>query len=216
MLSGKKESIGLHRSFPNYFEVGADSNLNIDQGNFTHDQLVSDQFEGLFLWENERVAVEVLARDNRWLRVGPGQNRSFLGYDEDPAKEVAQLLQKDPRASFDSPKPPYFPVIDVNENMDQFHPGISWWIEELPSGEDGSSEDQFQRRNQNQPFIVFRFPNYPPESVAGSDKDIRIFLRIVVRDLFSNVVDVRVPIFVRGKDFNISTLNRSSSRGGNK
>lgn len=214
LVSGAKETLGLHRSFPGFFAEGSTAGPDPSSGDFAHAQLVNDEFQGLFLWENERLAVEVLARDNRWLRVGPGSDGASLGYDPDPAKEVTQILPKDPRASLEGTEPPYFPVIPRDENMEKFHPGISWWIEELPAGKDGSAPDHFTRRNENQPYMVFRFPNFPQEAVAGTDKDIRLFLRVVVRDLMQNTVDVRFPIFVRGKDFNISTLDRTSERGG--
>jgi len=60
------------------------------------------------------------------------------------------------------------------------------------------------------PFILFRSGNYSGK--PGASEDFDRFLRIVARDLLSNVTDIRIPLYVKSRDFSVSTLETGTSR----
>lgn len=213
MLSGKRDSLGLHRSFKE--NTGLELvDPNGGSGPGTAATLVEEDFDGLFLIENQRLAVSVYARDNRWLRVGPNSDSQPL-YSDDLLIEETQLEPKDTRSLPEGPAdPPYLRKRDPEEIMgSKKFPGVAWWIEEGPR--DVTDEgDLDPPRHKNAPFIIFRFANYPPEQYAGdSSRNKDIFLRIVARDLLGNVTDLRIPLHIHGTDFQVNSITQGGQRG---
>jgi hypothetical protein len=67
---------------------------------------------------------------------------------------------------------------------------------------------------ENAPYILFRTGNFPPaQGVAPDDpRNQDRFLRIVCRDLLSNVTDIRIPIYVKSHEFSVSTIRSDTQR----
>jgi hypothetical protein len=213
LFSAKRDSFGLHRSFKE--NTGLDLvDPNGGSGPGSAATLVEEQFDGMFLIENQRLAVNVYARDNRWVRIGPSQDVESM-YSSDFLIEEAQLEPRDPRSLPEGPaKPPYLKKRDPEEIMGpKKFPGVAWWIEEGPR--DGTEErDLDPPRHKNAPFIIFRFANYPPEQYAGdSSRNKDIYLRVVARDLLGNVTDVRIPLHIHGTDFKVNSITQGGQRG---
>jgi hypothetical protein len=206
LVSGKRTSLGLHRGFGSFKDFQATGS-----GPGSAPTLKDAAFDGIFLFEGERLLIDIYARDNRWLRVPPTPDVAALGiYSLDPIIEATQLLVKDPRSIPSSPaQPPYLPVQLPTDLMVRLVPGISWWIEE--GDLDESDETKLTTRQENPPFVIFRYANFPPDEVKPSQRK-DIYLRIVARDLLSNLTDVRIPIHVRDKNFAASQLNTRSLR----
>lgn len=179
--------------------------------------LKGPEFKGLFLGENVRVSVEVLARDNRWKRVPPDDRTESL-YSKDPLVEVTQIRETDYRSEAEPDgkrQEPYLDLITKQDNMENKLPGITWWMEEAPQGttDPGAIKDSNQL-NENAPYILFRSGNFPPaQGVAADDpRNQDRFLRIVCRDLISNVTDIRIPIYIKASDFAVNTLRTDTQR----
>lgn len=206
LLSGKRPSLGLHRGLASFTAFDASGTSPGDPGT-----LKDAAFDGLFLFEDERLLIDVYARDNRWLRVRPTPAVTSLGiYSTDPVEEATQLRVKDPRSLPTGPaEPPYLPIQTPEDLMVRKLPGISWWIEEGAEGE--TDESKLVTRQENPPFVIFRYANFPPDEVQASQRK-DIYLRVVARDLLSNMTDVRIPIHVRDKDFAASRLGSNSRR----
>lgn len=217
VLSGKRKKIGLHRGMKNFL-VPSGNPGEAGTGAFTQDILTGDEFDGLYLYENQRLSVKVYARDNRWRRTGPTSSERSL-YSDDPVVEATQLEPRDPRSLADGPaRPPYLQRRSPEEVMERKQPGICWFIEEGPrnSGDELGPDDERNFREPqypNAPFIIFRFANDPPDAVANDpDRNLDIYLRVVARDLLSNAIDVRIPLHIRSKDFSVNTLVTGGGR----
>lgn len=216
VLSGETEELGDHVGFKKLY-VPSGTPGEKSENAFSHDVLTSDKLKGLVIYENVRLEVRVVARDNRWRRVGPSGSGASL-YSSDPIEEARQIFPEDPRAVPDGrgeAKPPYLDTIAREDNMDRGKPGISWWIEEGRKG--ASADDDLKPARpsfENAPHILFRAPNFPKDDSKGDDdpRNFDRYLRIVVRDLLSNVVDLRIPVLVMPKNFSVDTLESNTSR----
>ncbi len=211
LLSGARENLGPHMGLGK-FKVPTGVAGKAGTAPFAHPRLTSPDFDGLWTFENVRLKVDVLARDNRWLRVGVPKDLARTLYPDGkvpPASvEVTHMLRHDPRAMDPlDPKPPYLKRISRNENLERHYPGITWWVEEMAHG--GQDGAVLAISNENAPYLIFRAANHPVERYPDSRE---LYLRIVVRDLMSNVSDLRIPIHVRPKDFAVDTLQIESRR----
>jgi hypothetical protein len=185
-------------------------------------RLKSEKMKGLFFSENSRVSVQVLARDNQWRRVPLDDAAKALNiYSPDPLIEVTQLFEQDPRSQLDKTgkiEAPYLEHRDrqkivPSDHSNQGMPGVTWFIEEGPPGVVVTEDQQIEVASQpfeSAPFILFRSGNYSGKPGASGDFD--RFLRIVARDLLSNVTDIRIPLYVKNRDFSVSTLESGTSR----
>lgn len=215
LLMGGRDNLGEHLGLKKLF-VPTGTPGQASASAFSDPLLTSEQFGGLFVFENTRLEVKVIARDNRWKRVGP--SGSMAGsYSTDPIEEARQILPEDPR-SLARPSgesdPPYLDIVPRNE-LDNGRPGIAWWVEEAPRGSTDETAVKVSSPSfENAPHVLFRVANYPPDGGSGSDEIRRtdFFLRVVARDLLANVTDVRIPVYVKDKSFAVSTLESGSER----
>lgn len=211
LFSGKREKVGPHLGFGEMKVPTGLLGVASDEA-FSHRVLTSPDFDGFFTWENQRLAMRVLTRDNRWLRTGvPDELAETLypgGQVPPPREEVRDLLPHDPRAIDPSgARPPYLPVISRSKMMDEMRPGVAWWVEEIEHGDEEANV--LGVTNENAPYLLFRAPNYPPADHPGSRE---LYLRLVSRDLLGNRTDIRIPIWVRAKDFAVNMLQSGSRR----
>ncbi len=219
LLSKKRESLGLHRGLGELKVTYEGSDLSgPPAAPGDPSTIVDDEFDGMYLFENQRLAITVLARDNRWLRVGPKTSAQKALYTKDLLVEGAELRGEDKRSLQDGPAdPPYLRVRQPEDLFERNYPGVAWWIEEGPryADADGKEESKIEAaRHKNASFIVFRFANYPPDQYAGdSSRNKDIYLRVVAKDLIGNMTDVRIPLHIRGKDFNVNTIQSGTQRG---
>jgi hypothetical protein len=219
LLAGDR-SIGRWKGFKDQQEISPSPSGKADQAMIDH--LKSDKVQGLFFSENVRVSVQVLARDNQWRRVPPDSKALSLKlYSNNPQIEVHQIFEKDPRSVKEKGgeiHPPYLQPRDRDKVLPPGDParglpGISWWVEEGPEGVEVDQEDQIKNASQdfnNAPFLLFRSGNYSGK--PNAPKDFNRFLRIVVRDLLANVTDIRIPLYVKNRDFSVSSLRSGSKR----
>lgn len=206
LLSGKRDRLGLHRGLQSFTSVQATGS-----GPGSPASLPDAAFDGIYLFENERLVIDVYARDNRWLRVAPEDAQQAALYSTDPVVEGTQIVVTDPRSlTGGTARPPYLAPRPPRDLMVQAYPGVAWWIEEGGPGE--TDESNFKVLYENPPYVIFRFANYPQEEVKPSQwRD--LYLRVVARDLLSNVTDVRIPLHVRSKEFVASRLGAGTQRG---
>lgn len=166
-----------------------------------------DTFDGLFTFEDVRIRVDALARDDRWLRTGVPADLAGTLFPEGvppPRVESRTMRREDPRSlPVDSPKRPYLAKVSRRESLEEGRPGITWWVEER------EGEGDFVVRDENAPHLLFRAPNYPP---ADHPEAPELYLRVVVRDLLQNVTDLRIPIHVRPRGFEVDTLQLGTQR----
>ncbi len=177
-------------------------------------QLASPEFEGVQVFESVRLGIRVLARDDRFLRRpldrALGERLYPEGAPEDPRVEVRDFPAGDPRAE-DPPAAPYLPVVGRRE-LESGHPGVAWWWEEW-APEDGAgaagagSGPRILAENLRE--ITLRGPDSPREQFPGAG--LRV-LRVVAADLVGNRTDLRIPIRVRAKDFEVRWLGWSGGR----
>lgn len=217
LLSKRRDDLGLHRAMDPATLSGDDFDAG-RTGPGEPGAIVNDEFDGMYLFENQRLGISVYARDNRWLRVGPTDAERSLYLDEDGNFDLAYegrvIEPKDDRSIADAPaRPPYLQKRDPEEVMgSEKFPGICWWIEEGPRGETDESNLE-EPRHVNAPYVIFRFANYPPEKYADdASRNKDLYLRVVARDLMGNATDVRIPLHIRGKDFQFNTVQSGTKR----
>lgn len=209
VVAGRKKAFGAHQGFGDLYTPLATPGTAPSGNRFTDPKLTDASLDGIFVFENVRLQVKAMARDNRWLRVGPTDGLYPTGQVPPPTREVTDLLDRDPRSFQEGPaRPPYLPLISHQDNMERRRPGLTWWVESVEP-RTATDEAQFKVTNENVPDFICRVPNYPADKFPDSPA---LYLRVVARDLLSNVTDVRIPIHVRPKNFSVTAIESSSGR----
>lgn len=212
LLSGRQERLGEHRGLGQLKRPSGRLGKAGTQA-FEHPVLTSQDFDGLYTFTKVRLEVDVLARDDRWRRVGVPRELAgqlYPGGAVPPDRvEVTQLLRGDPRRLDPwAPRAPYLPLVSRDAVLERQLPGMAWWVEELAHGD--AEGVVLQVRDENAPALLFRAPNFPPERYPQSRA---MVLRVVARDLLGNATDVRIPLHVRSKDMEVDVLSRQAERG---
>ncbi len=164
----------------------------------------SENIEAMWLEEGERLKIEVLARDNRYLRPNTGDmnpERFYWGTRSTNYHDRTWETNQTPSVQGRNADPPYFPRAPKSA-IDGQYPGVTWWVEN-PDGNAISGTDAAF-------YHIFRKANYP-STVSGEEAK-PYFLRIVAQDLWMNQINIHIPIFVWDKRRRVEALEMKSKK----
>ena len=169
-----------------------------------YDTVGSEPIEAMWLEEGERLKIDILARDGRYLRPNTGDmnpedfkwGARATNY-HDRTWETGQSPQVQGRNA----DPPYFPRAPKSA-IDGQYPGVTWWIEDT----DGS----FVEKTDAAFYHIFRKANYP-SPVSGEEAK-PYYLRIVAQDLWMNQINILIPIFVWDKRRRVEALQYGTKK----
>lgn len=182
--------------------------------------------QALWLRQNVRVKIQVLAKDDRWRRV-------LLSPSEEDGRATGTPLtietSRERRADFFDPlcpearyetanaanerntDPPYLPRRSP-EALDEAAtpaPGLSWWIEPLDPAS-GSASVERLGYSANAETFIFRTATHPREQHPTAPR--WYALRVVAQDRYLNRTDLIIPIAVVEAGFKIQGLGFDSQR----
>ena len=169
-----------------------------------YESVDGEPIEALYLEEGERLKIEILARDGRYLRPNTGDidpEQFRWGQRSTNYHDRSWESSQSPTVQGRNVDPPYFPRVS-KEAVDERYPGLTWWVEDM--------EGEAIPRTDSAFYHIFRKANYPHSITGGEEKP--YYLRIVAQDLWMNKIDILIPVFVWDKKSRIDALEYGSKK----